>query len=350
MARKRIWLLSAYRADSHAAWGDWLVAQFDEFDWTSIELPGRHFAWRIRGNPLSWLDALPDETPDLIVATSMVDLATLRGLHARLAGVPALYYFHENQFAYPQSDAQTTSVDAQMVQLYGALCADRVLFNSPSNRDTFLAGVASLLGRMPDRVPVGLVDRLEAAADVLPVPIEPIEPASDPDPDLVVWNHRWEYDKRPDRFAGAMIELAESGVDFRLALLGPRTRQPPEPLLRLRRKLPDRIVADGRLPRDDYRDVIARAGIAVSTSNHEFLGISMLEAASAGCVPLVPDALCYPELYPEACRYPKGNMDAFGDRLSRWLTGDRPEPVDVEPWTADTLAPKWREVLKVMVG
>ena len=166
----------------------------------------------------------------------------------------------------------------------------------------------------------------------------------------IIWNHRWEYDKRPDRFAAAMIDLAESGADFRLALLGSRTRQPPEPLLRLRRQLPDRIVADGRLPREEYRDVIARAGIAVSTSNHEFQGISMLEAASAGCVPLVPDALCYPELYPEACRYPKGDMDAFGERLSRWLSGDRPEPVDVEPWTADRLAPKWREVLDGMVG
>lgn len=350
MARKRIWLLSAYLADSHSAWGDWLVSRFDEFDWKTIALPGRHFAWRIRGNPLSWLDSLPDDTPDLLVATSMVDLATLRGLHPRLAGVPALYYFHENQFAYPQSDAQTTSVDAQMVQLYGALCADRVLFNSHYNRETFLTGVASLLGRMPDRVPVGIADRLEAAADVLPVPVEPIQPANDPDPGLVVWNHRWEYDKRPDRFATAMIALAESGADFRLALLGPRPRQPPEPLLRLRRRLSDRVVADGRLPRDEYRNIIARAGIAVSTSNHEFQGISVLEAASAGCLPLVPDALCYPELYPQACRYPKGDMDAFTERLAGWFAGDRPEPVDIAPWTAERLAPKWREVLDGMVG
>jgi glycosyltransferase involved in cell wall biosynthesis len=345
VSRKRIWLLSAYRADSHAAWGDWLVEQLDEFDWTPIELPGRHFAWRIRGNPLSWLDSLPPEPPDAILATSMVDLATLKGLNPRLADVPTLYYFHENQFAYPQNDAQTTSLDAQMVQLYGALAAGRVLFNSGYNRRTFLTGVETLLGRMPDRVPAGIVDRLDARSAVLPVPVHGIAPAADRDPGLILWNHRWEYDKRPDRFAGAMIELAESGADFRLALLGPRPKQTPEPLLRLRRKLPDRIVADGRLPRDEYRDVVARAGIAVSTSNHEFQGISVLEAASAGARPLVPDALCYPELYPAACRYPKGDMDAFTERLSSWLTGDRPEPVDIGPWSEERLAPQWRDAL-----
>jgi glycosyltransferase involved in cell wall biosynthesis len=345
VSRKRIWLLSAYRADSHAAWGDWLVEQLDEFDWTPIELPGRHFAWRIRGNPLSWLDSLPPEPPDAILATSMVDLATLKGLNPRLAHVPTLYYFHENQFAYPQNDAQTTSLDAQMVQLYGALAAGRVLFNSGYNRRTFLTGVETLLGRMPDRVPAGIVDRLDARSAVLPVPVHGIAPAADRDPGLILWNHRWEYDKRPDRFAGAMIELAESGADFRLALLGPRPKQTPEPLLRLRRKLPDRIVADGRLPRDEYRDVVARAGIAVSTSNHEFQGISVLEAASAGARPLVPDALCYPELYPAACRYPKGDMDAFTERLSSWLTGDRPEPVDIGPWSEERLAPQWRDAL-----
>jgi hypothetical protein len=143
--KTKIWLLSAYRADSHAAWADWLVSNHFSIEWHRLELPGRHFRWRIRGNPLSWLDALPQQTPDLIIATSMVDLATLKGLHPRLANVPAYYYFHENQFAYPVSEQQVQSIEPQMVQLYGALTADRLLFNSAFNRDSFLDGVKSLL-------------------------------------------------------------------------------------------------------------------------------------------------------------------------------------------------------------
>jgi len=348
--RAGTWLLSAYRADSHAAWADWLVAAFEDLEWRRFELPGRHFAWRIRGNPLSWLDVLADgPPPERLVATSMVDLATVRGLHPRLAQVPALLYFHENQFAYPRSERQVTSIEPQLVQVYAALVADRVAFNSDYNRHTFLAGVNELKKRMPDGVPDGLADRIERKSRVLPVPIEPIEPtiepAADRDPCLIVWNHRWEYDKHPERFAEAMLALADSGVQFRLALLGARPKSVPEPLKLLRDRLPDRIVADGLLARDEYRALLARAGIAVSTSAHEFQGLAMLEAASAGCIPLVPDALVYPEIYPEEYRYPAGDVQALVERLRQWLAGAAPGPVDVEAWTARALEPKWRAEL-----
>jgi hypothetical protein len=167
-----IWLLSAYHTASHAAWIDWLTAHVVDIAWRPLVLPGRHFRWRIRGNPLSWLDCLPAGLPNLILATSMVDLATLKGLHPRLAQVPAYYYFHENQFAYPVSDTQANSVDPLVVQLYGALSAQRLLFNSAFNRDSFLDGVEGFLRKMPDAVPQGVRARLAARTLVIPVPIE----------------------------------------------------------------------------------------------------------------------------------------------------------------------------------
>lgn len=63
---------------------------FAEFDWQRIELPGRFFNWRIRGNPLSWLDTLHGIRPDLVVATSMVYLATIRALQAKGYTAPML--------------------------------------------------------------------------------------------------------------------------------------------------------------------------------------------------------------------------------------------------------------------
>ncbi|MDT8439352.1 MAG: DUF3524 domain-containing protein [Wenzhouxiangellaceae bacterium] len=341
------WLLSAYRADSHAAWADWLVGACDAYNWRRFELPGRHFAWRIRGNPLSWLDALADgPPPERFVATSMVDLATVRGLHPRLASVPTLLYFHENQFAYPTRNRQTTSIEAQMVQVYAALAADVVAFNSAFNRDSFLAGLSALLTRLPDRVPSGVVERIEGKSIVLPVPIEPIEPMPERDPALIVWNQRWEYDRQPERFAEAMRKLAERGVEFRLALLGARPPHVPPALAQLRRMLPDRIVVDAHLPRAEYRTLLARAGLVVSTSAHEFQGLALLEAVSAGCLPLVPDALVYPEIYPAEYRYPVGDLDALVGRLAGWLGGGRPMPPDVGPWRTENLAPRWRAVLE----
>ncbi|WP_197911746.1 glycosyltransferase [Kineobactrum salinum] len=206
--------------------------------------------------------------------------------------------------------------------------------------------MAGLLEQMPDAVPAGIVERLGAKSTICPVPIDPVPAAAQRDPGLVLWNHRWEHDKAPERFAEAMLELAGEGVPFRLALLGKRPRRVPPALARLREALPERIVADGRLPLDEYRALLGRAGIAVSTARHEFQGLAMLEAASAGVRPLVPDALCYPEQYPPGCRYPEDDSQALVARLRDWLTGEPPPPVDVSRWYSDALAPAWADVLR----
>ena len=345
MTLPTVWLLSAYRADSHAAWADWLTAEVTAVDWVVRELPGRHFRWRIRGNPLSWLDELPELVPARILATSMVDIATLKGLHPRLARVPVDYYFHENQFAYPVSAQQVRSVEPQIVQLYGALAADRLLFNSVFNRDSFLEGVDELLRRMPDAVPRGVRRRLAPRCDVLPVPVQAVPPARERDPRLILWNHRWEYDKAPEVFADALVRLHDSGRDFRLALLGRRPpRETPAALTRIREMMPERIIADGRVDDARYRALVGGAGVVVSSAIHEFQGLSVLEACSAGVRPLVPDALCYPEQYPGHYRYPPGDARALADRLAGWLDGGLPEPVDVSAWLATAVAPRWRSL------
>jgi glycosyltransferase involved in cell wall biosynthesis len=347
MSKPDIWLLSAYRADSHVAWADWLVTNFPQVEWHRLELPGRHFRWRIRGNPLSWLDKLPDTQPDLIIATSMVDLATIKGLHPRLANVPAYYYFHENQFAYPVSEHQASSIEPQMVQLYGALAAQRVLFNSNYNRDTFLDGVDNLLQQMPDAIPDGVRQKLQNKCEIFPVPFDPIAPAPEKDKGLIIWNHRWEYDKAPDLFANAMLELTERGIDFRLALLGARPQQVPEPLALLREKLKDRIIADDKVDTNTYRHLLGTASIVVSTSLHEFQGLSIMEAASAGVRPIVPDALCYPQQYTEQYRYPAGDQKALVKRLEQWLTNELPPVTDASAFYTSNLYNDWQELLNI---
>ncbi|MEQ8516681.1 MAG: DUF3524 domain-containing protein, partial [Chromatocurvus sp.] len=104
--------------------------------------------------------------------------------------------------AYPAGKGQHT-LEPRMVQLYGALAADRPVFNSAFNRDTFLQGVDDLLCAMPDAVPQGIVERLSRRSVVCPVAIEPIaiEGARARDPALIVWNHRWEHDRLPAMFA-----------------------------------------------------------------------------------------------------------------------------------------------------
>jgi hypothetical protein len=52
-----------------------------------------------------------------------------------------------------------------------------------------------------------------------------------------------------------------------------------------------------------YLDIIARSRVVVSDSRQETFGYSMLESAALGCVPLVPDRLCYREMYPQRYRF-----------------------------------------------
>lgn len=148
----KILLLSAYDTDSHRSWCQGLMQHLPEFQWHYASLPGRYFSWRIRGNPLSWITGedkhLFAQSYDLVIATSMVDVATLRGLTPNLAATRWLVYFHENQFAYPKSQKQHTSIEPQMVNLYSALAADQVVFNSHYNRSTFLEGITELMAKI----------------------------------------------------------------------------------------------------------------------------------------------------------------------------------------------------------
>ncbi len=231
-----------------------------------------------------------------------------------------------------------------MVQLYGALAADKVAFNSHFNRDSFLNGVNELLAKMPDCVPHGVSDRIRHKSHILPVPISPVATA-EKDPRLILWSHRWEYDKAPDLFADAIIELDGRGCDFRLALLGGRPEKAPPSLTRLRDQLSHRITADGKSTADQYRSLLGKTSIVVSTAIHEFQGLAILEAASADARPLVPDALCYPEQYGTIYRYPAGDAKALADRLEQWLKNGLPPAEDISPWYEENLTQSWHDLL-----
>ncbi|MBY6071764.1 DUF3524 domain-containing protein [Marinobacter salsuginis] len=313
----RVLLLSGYDAASHRRWREHLAALLPEFHWHILALPPRFFRWRIRGNPLSWLkEPLLQEPWDLIVATSMVDLATLRGLNPRLARTPCLLYMHENQFAFPISSGQNASADPQMVNLYSALCADCVVFNSGWNLDSFLAGARAFFQKLPDEVPEGLIETLRDRSRVIPVPIEdrlfferpPLSGRACPH---LLWNHRWEYDKGPDRLLNLLQVLEHRSVPFRLSVVGERFRSYPEAFDRIREHFSHRIEHWGFLEsRDDYDHLLRQADLVVSTALHDFQGLAMLEAMASGCVPLAPDRLAYREYVPEQCRYDSHEQDA----------------------------------------
>lgn len=333
----RVLLLSGYDAYSHKLWRQGLAAQFPDCHWTQLALPPRHFRWRIRGNSLSWaFNAQAQLTApyDLLIATSMVDLSALRGLVPELARLPTLVYCHENQFAYPPSERQQDTAGPQLLSIYSALCADQLVFNSHFNRRTFLEGAAELLRRLPDHVPTGLVERLEDRSQVLPVPLMPNcfrASGSTADELTLLWNHRWEYDKAPDRLVAALklffSERDSAAAQVRVHVAGQQFRKQPRAFAELKLLLEQQgalgqwgFVSGG----ESYRKLLSQSHIALSTALHDFQGLSVLEAVAAGCRPLVPERQAYPEwfepcyCYPSHPNEPELEARALADRLHQW--------------------------------
>ncbi|BFM11509.1 DUF3524 domain-containing protein [Simiduia litorea] len=304
----RVLLLSAYHAPSHAYWAQGLQETFPHWHWQLISLPARYFNWRIRGNALHIAyehQGLLAQNYDLIIATSMTDLAGLRSFCPHLAAIPSILYFHENQFAYPGNEVQSNRVEPQMMTLFSALSATQLVFNSHYNRDTFFVGLKRLLKKLPDCVPDNLLALLSNKAEVLPVPI------ADQAFELIcnkssrisfIWNHRWEHDKAPERLLAALALVIQTHRNFTLHVVGQQFRSEPacfnelQQLLRTTNTMGAWGFQDSR---DTYNGLLASSHAVISTALHDFQGLAVLEAVAAGCVPLVPKRLAYPEWFPD---------------------------------------------------
>ena len=315
----RILLLSAYDAQSHQYWREGIVAQFPKHEWTQLVLPGRYFSWRIRSNSMQWAlghRATLDLPYDLIIATSMVDLASLKGFVPNLANIPSILYFHENQFIYPPSQANHKHhLDPKMVTLYGAIAADKLVFNSHYNQQSFIAGVKELLSQLPEKMPVDVAQLLDEKSTVLPVPLKTLDSLNIPhasnqsfqnlwpkredvSPLRLVWAARWEYDKGPQQLQAILRELRTRNVGFQLSLLGQQFRKQPIEFEEIKAEFGGNIVQFGYAEsRHHYLSWLAEADMVLSTTLHEFQGLAVLEAVQLGCIPILPNRLVYPELF-----------------------------------------------------
>lgn len=306
----KIVLLEPYMTGSHAAWAKQYQAH-SSHDVEILGLEGKYWKWRMHGGAVSLARTFLEgqHRPDLIVATDMLDLSTFLALTRKVtADIPVVLYMHENQLSYPWSpnDADPSlKRDAHycFINYSSALVADKIFFNSDFHRKDFLAELPTFLNSFPDHNEVSSIDAIAAKSETLHLGLDlkrfdPHRPEETPTgrPPLLLWNHRWEYDKNPEEFFNGMYSLQERGIDFELAVLGESYGKQPAIFAEAQQKLNRQIVHWGFADSfAEYANWLWMADILPVTSIHDFFGVSVVEAIYCGCLPILPRRLAYPE-------------------------------------------------------
>jgi len=314
---KRILILEPYYGGSHKHFLEGLQ-NYVIADYLLFTLPARKWKMRMQLSA-PWfaeqIKKLPacDRHFDTVLCSTFVDVAVLRSLFAGIEGwnrdARILTYFHENQFVYPQRFDQPTQHQFTSINFHSALASDGIAFNSFYNLDSFLSGCGRKLKAASDMKFPGMLEELSNKSRILFPGIEfteidKIEWKTSTDVPVIVWNHRWEHDKNPENFFLTLDLLEQRGVDFRLIVLGQSFRNSPECFAQAEKKFQNKILHFGfAQSHQEYIELLSRGDIVVSTSLHEFYGISIIEAVRAGCLPVLPDRLSYPELFDETFLY-----------------------------------------------
>jgi len=313
----KIWLAEPYLTGSHQGWAEGYRSH-SRHQVRLLALPGRFWKWRMQGGAVTLArKAASLEAPDLILASDMLNLPVfLALLGPRFARLPVAFYFHENQLTYPLPPGEKRDLHYGFINVASALRADALFFNSAYHMSEFFAELPRLLKHFPDYNELWLVEALRARAQVLPLGLDlarldaarPAEANSGPP--VLLWNHRWEYDKDPPAFFRALYTLADEGLAFSVVLLGESFRNLPAEFLDARRRLGGRILQFGYVEDPaQYARWLWRSDIVVSTAIHEFFGAAVIEACYCGCFPILPRRLSYPELVPPelhaGCLYDK---------------------------------------------
>jgi glycosyltransferase involved in cell wall biosynthesis len=341
-----IWLLNPYHTGSHRAWAEGYAAH-SRHDVRMLSMQGYFWKWRMQGGALELAQQAnaalaTGRHPDMLLATSMTNLPAFLALTRReLGSVPTVLYMHENQLTYPSPPGVKRDLTYGSIQHLSTLAADRVCFNSHYHLCAWFDELPRLLKHFPDYTHLETIDAARAKSCVLPVGCDlkrydkftrgrlDEELPGEPQPPLILWNQRWEFDKDPATMLAALYALADEGVPFRVALAGENFRIQPSEFAEARERLGARLVHFGYAASEaDYARLLWDADIVLSTAVHEFFGVSVVEAIYCGATPVLPRRLSYPELIPPefhaSCLY-----DDFAGLLARlraFLTRAAPPP------------------------
>jgi glycosyltransferase involved in cell wall biosynthesis len=338
MQLRWIALLEPWYQGSHRAWADALV----DASTHHIELIAHPVGpWRrvLRDAPM-WFSSRLEEAarelgpPSVVLASSPIDLASVLGLsRAATSGAQILLFQHESQMLYPPGPKGGIAIGPGVVDWHTFAAADRIFVASRYHHREINERLAGFVAEHTDPSQEPMVRKILDRLAVLPVGIDYTSLAADrpsaknPEPPCrIVWNHRWDHDKAPHRFVHALSVLHGRGANFELVLLGDSSGAGSDIRALAEERLAGHIVHSGAATKADYVKLLQSSDVVVSTSDHDFFGVAAAEAIAAGCRPLLPDRLGYPELVPQRqAEHFLYRDDEFIDRLGQLTESSRSE-------------------------
>ncbi len=309
----QIALIEPFLSGSHKEWAEGYI-NHSQHEILLFSLPGRHWKWRMHGGAVSLANQWKLQQPevDAILCTDMLDISTFLALiRNEIITMPVFLYMHENQLTYPWS-ASDPDLELQRDRHYGfinftsALTADHVFFNSHFHKSIFLDALPPFLNAFPDFRLSSSISTITQKSEVLPLGMDfssyetSMSKRSEEAPLLILWNHRWEYDKNPNTFFNILFQLAEENCEFELVIMGESYQRQPAIFKAAKAKLAKRILHMGFLEDPtEYAYWLWQSDILPVTSLQDFFGISVVQAMYCQTYPLLPNRLAYPEHLPK---------------------------------------------------
>ncbi len=306
----QILIVEPFFGGSHKKWAE-EYQKCSVHDVEIISLPGRHWKWRMFGGAVDLAKTFlaSDFQPDLLIASDMLDLGTFVSLcRNKLSKTAISIYFHENQITYPWSPVD---VDLKRNNHYGfinytsALIADSIFFNSKYHLASFTESLGPFLKQFPDHKTLENIEKIREKGKVLYLGMN-LDKFDDyriqltHNEPIILWNHRWEYDKNPDLFFEVLLRLKEESILFKLIILGQSYSKIPPIFKEIEKQFANEIIHFGFVPTfKEYATLLWQSDILPVTSNQDFFGGSVVEAIYCNCFPILPSRLAYPEHIPK---------------------------------------------------
>ena len=304
----KILFLESYYSGSHKQWLDGLV-QNCNLDITTITLPGRHWKWRMESSAYKFAEEYVklNQSFDLIITTGITNLSLFKSLASTASKplAPCYLYLHETQMCYPwKTDGKDISLGRDrhysFIELMNCITADKIFFNSKFHHNYFFESLSKFIKPFPENYFQKEIPVIENKSAVLPIALNLTDiPTSRKTKSIIpvlLWNHRWEYDKNPELFFETLMELQAEGLECKLIIAGEQFKLIPDIFNKAKDALADNIIHYGYAhSREEYIDLLMKSDILPVTSKHDFFGVSVVEAIAAGIIPLLPNRLAYPE-------------------------------------------------------